>query len=219
MEKQTTTKSGLIVVSKTISALFTPFTIPFVAFFVLFTFSYLRIMPQQYKLIVLGIIFCFTILMPTFTIYLFQKLNKITSAELGERRRRYYPFLLTIVSYLFCLVMMLKLRIPWYMVSIIFTGLLVMVIFFLANLKWRLSEHMGGAGMVVGGLISFSMQFGYNPVWWLCILILITGMLGSARIISGRHSFGEVFFGFLIGFGCSTIILDPIHSPFLRLFF
>ena len=35
--------------------------IPFVAFFLLFFFTYLRIMPIQYKLIVLGIVYCFTI--------------------------------------------------------------------------------------------------------------------------------------------------------------
>jgi hypothetical protein len=54
----------LIRTAKVISAVFTPFSIPFLAFLVLFIFSYLRIMPLQYKLIVLGVVYCFTILMP-----------------------------------------------------------------------------------------------------------------------------------------------------------
>ncbi len=52
----------LIRTARIISGILTPFSIPFMAFLVLFLFSYLRIMPLQYKLIVLGIVYCFTIL-------------------------------------------------------------------------------------------------------------------------------------------------------------
>ena len=65
----------LIRTARIISGILTPFSIPFLAFLVLFLFSYLRIMPLQYKLIVLGIVYCFTILMPTMTIFLFRKVN------------------------------------------------------------------------------------------------------------------------------------------------
>ena len=59
------TDKTLIRAAKAVSVIFTPFSIPFVAFLILFVFSYLRIMPLQYKLIVLGVVYCFTILMPT----------------------------------------------------------------------------------------------------------------------------------------------------------
>ena len=62
------TDKTLIRAAKAVSVIFTPFSIPFVAFLILFVFSYLRIMPLQYKLIVLGVVYCFTILMPTLTI-------------------------------------------------------------------------------------------------------------------------------------------------------
>ena len=51
-------------VARITSIVFTPFSIPFLAFLVLFLFSYLRIMPILYKGIVLGIVYCFTILTP-----------------------------------------------------------------------------------------------------------------------------------------------------------
>ena len=41
-------------VARITSIVFTPFSIPFLAFLVLFLFSYLRIMPILYKGIVLG---------------------------------------------------------------------------------------------------------------------------------------------------------------------
>ena len=196
-------------VARITSIVFTPFSIPFLAFLVLFLFSYLRIMPILYKGIVLGIVYCFTILTPTITIFLFRKINGFARQELSERKKRYVPILLTIISYVFCLLMMRKLNIPWYMTGIIFVSLVISIICILVNLKWKLSEHMAGMGGIIGGLVSFSALFSYNPVVWLCLFILIAGILGSARIVLGHHTLGEVLSGFVVGLVCSFLILHP----------
>ena len=208
----------LIRTARVISSIFTPFSIPFLAFLILFLFSYLRIMPIQYKLIVLGVVYCFTILMPTLTIFLFRKINGFSPEDLGERKRRFMPFLLTITSYVFCLVMMHRLNIPWYMTGIILAALIMMVICIIVNLKWKLSEHMAGVGAIVGGLVSFSALFGYNPVWWLCLFILIAGVLGTARIILQHHTLGEVLVGFAVGLICSLLVLHPLSNILFRVF-
>lgn len=209
---------SLIRTARVISAIFTPFSIPFLAFLILFLFSYLRIMPIQYKLIVLGVVYCFTILMPTLTIFLFRKINGFSPEDLGERKRRFMPFLLTITSYVFCLVMMHRLNIPWYMTGIILAALIMMVICIVVNLKWKLREHMAGVGAIVGGLVSFSALFGYNPVWWLCLFILIAGVLGTARIILQHHTLGEVLVGFAVGLICSLLVLHPLSNILFRIF-
>ena len=178
-------------VARVTSIVFTPFSIPFLAFLVLFLFSYLRIMPILYKGIVLGIVYCFTILTPTITIFLFRK---------------------------FCLLMMRKLNIPWYMTGIIFVSLVVSIICILVNLKWKLSEHMAGMGGIIGGLVSFSALFSYNPVVWLCLFILIAGILGSARIVLGHHTLGEVLSGFVVGLVCAFLVLHPAYNFMFRVF-
>ena len=200
-------------VARVTSIVFTPFSIPFLAFLVLFLFSYLRIMPILYKGIVLGIVYCFTILTPTITIFLFRKINGFARQELSERKKRYVPILLTIISYVFCLLMMRKLNIPWYM-----TGIILSIICILVNLKWKLSEHMAGMGGIIGGLVSFSALFSYNPVVWLCLFILIAGILGSARIVLGHHTLGEVLSGFVVGLVCSFLILHPAYNLIFRVF-
>ena len=205
-------------VARITSIVFTPFSIPFLAFLVLFLFSYLRIMPILYKGIVLGIVYCFTILTPTITIFLFRKINGFARQELSERKKRYVPILLTIISYVFCLLMMRKLNIPWYMTGIIFVSLVISIICILVNLKWKLSEHMAGMGGIIGGLVSFSALFSYNPVVWLCLFILIAGILGSARIVLGHHTLGEVLSGFVVGLVCSFVILPPAYNLIFRVF-
>ena len=205
-------------VARITSIVFTPFSIPFLAFLVLFLFSYLRIMPILYKGIVLGIVYCFTILTPTITIFLFRKINGFARQELSERKKRYVPILLTIISYVFCLLMMRKLNIPWYMTGIIFVSLVISIICILVNLKWKLSEHMAGMGGIIGGLVSFSALFSYNPVVWLCLFILIAGIWGSARIVLGHHTLGEVLSGFVVGLVCSFLILHPAYNLIFRVF-
>ena len=199
-------------VARIISMVFTPFSIPFLSFLVLFLFSYLHMLPTIYKVYVLGIVYSFTILMPTVSIFLFRKINGIARHELGQRKKRYIPILLTILSYIFCWLMMRRLNLPPYMVGIIFSALLVSVICMIANLKWKLSEHMAGAGGVIGGLVAFSELFSYNPVGWLCIFILIAGVLGSARIVLRHHTLGEVLAGFVVGLVCTLLVLHPVSS-------
>ena len=189
-------------VARITSIVFTPFSIPFLAFLVLF----------------LGIVYCFTILTPTITIFLFRKINGFARQELSERKKRYVPILLTIISYVFCLLMMRKLNIPWYMTGIIFVSLVISIICILVNLKWKLSEHMAGMGGIIGGLVSFSALFSYNPVVWLCLFILIAGILGSARIVLGHHTLGEVLSGFVVGLVCSFLILHPAYNLIFRVF-
>lgn len=218
VEQHIITDKTLIRTAKVISVMFTPFSIPFMAFLILFVFSYLRIMPLQYKLIVLGVVYCFTILMPTLTIFLFRKINGFSPEDLTERKRRYIPFILTITSYVFCLLMMHRLNIPWYMTGIILAALIMMIICVIVNLKWKLSEHMAGAGAIIGGLVAFSALFGYNPIGWLCIFILIAGILGTARIILQHHTLGEVMGGFAVGLICSLLVLHPISKLVFRLF-
>ena len=218
MEEHIIADKTLIRTAKVISAVFTPFSIPFLAFLVLFIFSYLRIMPLQYKLIVLGVVYCFTILMPTLTIFIFRKINGFSPEELVERKRRYIPFILTITSYVFCLLMMHRLNIPWYMTGIILSALVVMIICVIVNLKWKLSEHMAGAGAVICGLVAFSALFSYNPVWWLCLFILVAGVLGTARIILRHHTLGEVMGGFAVGLICSLLVLHPLSNILFRIF-
>ena len=200
-------KDALFMAARIISAIFTPFMVPFVAFLLLFFFTYLRILPLQYKLTVrreytVFSVYCFTILLPMLGIYLLQKINGWTLRELGKREKRFLPYLITIMSYTGCFLTMYRIHLPRYMSGIIIATLLCMVICTSINLKWKISTHMASCGMIIGGLLSYSFIFQFNPIWWLCGFILLAGMLGSARIIVRQHTLNEVGGGFLVGLFC-----------------
>ena len=205
-ENEDARKSGkLYLASRIMSAVCTPFMVPFLAFFLLLFFTYLNVMPLAYKLAVLGVVYCFTILMPMLGIYLFQKVNGWTLRELGVRERRLVPYLMTIISYGACLVTLYKIHLPRYMSGIVTASLICMVICAAVNFRWKISTHMASCGMMVGGLLSYSFIFRFNPVGWLCVFILLAGLLGSARIIVRQHTLNEVGGGFLVGLFCGVI--------------
>ena len=203
--------------SRLVSWVFTPFLIPTLAFLTMFLFSYLRIMPIQFKLIVGNIVFVFTVLIPLLMIMLYKWISGLKIYDLGAREKRYMPFMLTIVSYASCVFMMWRLNIPWYMTGIVLVSLVAQVMCVLVNIRWKLSEHMAGTGCVVGGLLAFSTMFGYNPIPWLCLVILVSGVVGSARIILERHTLDEVLGGFALGLITAWSILNP-SSILFRLF-
>lgn len=210
------TERILLSAAKVASALFSPYYIAFVSFIILLCFSYLRIMPLTYKLIVLGVVYCFTIFIPTLTSFLFRKINGFSADDMMQRNPRFATFLVHLVSYATCLAIMRGLNIPWYMLGIILTALLIILLCIIVNVRWRLSEHMAGVGGLVGGLVAFSMLFGYNPVWWLSAIILVAGIVGTARMIQGHHTLGEVLWAFAAGMACAFMVLHPLYNHPLR---
>ncbi|MBR5541275.1 MAG: hypothetical protein IKU64_02805 [Bacteroides sp.] len=191
--------------SDILSVIFHPLLVPLFAFALLFVFSYLNIMPLPYQLFVLSIVGTFTILAPGLFIGIYKWINKWNLAELNERKRRFIPYLLTMMSYTTCLITMWKLHFPHYFSGILVSALIAMTICAILNFRWKVSVHLAGCGMYIGGLISYSMLFYFNPVWWLCGFILLSGIQGTARISYYQHTLLEVILGFMTGMFCGII--------------
>ncbi|MBQ5819387.1 MAG: hypothetical protein IIW32_05975, partial [Bacteroides sp.] len=119
-------------------------------------------------------------------------------------------------SYLVCIVLMAKLGMPWYLTAVPFASLLIMLLCYLLGIWWRVSLHMAAMGGVIGSLVMFAMLLGYNPVWALAALVLLAGMLGTARIVAGEHTNLQVFGGFAIGFIIACLLLYPTSSLLLQ---
>ena len=195
----------LYTAARILSAIFSPFWTPFLGFVLLFFCTYLSIMPLPYKITVLSLVFCFTVLLPIIGIFCYQKVNGWGIKELGERKKRFIPYLFTIMSYIGGILTMYRIHIPRYMSGILLAALICMLICSLINTKWKISTHTASIGMMVGGLLSYSFLFQFNPINALYIFILLSGMLGSARIIVRQHTLNEVVGGFFIGLFCGII--------------
>ncbi|WP_455072680.1 phosphatase PAP2 family protein, partial [Prevotella melaninogenica] len=49
--------------------------------------------------------------------------------------------------------------------------------------------------------------FNFNPMWWLCLTLIVSGFVGSSRMILRQHSLEQVASGFFLGIICSFITI------------
>ena len=132
----------------------------------------------------------------------------IALSILNRRQDRFMPLLVTLISYIFCALMMLKKHLPWYLNAIIFASILILCIHLLINAKLRVSEHMAAMGALTGGFISLTKLFEYDPLIGISISIFIAGLLGTSRMLLKHNNAWEILLGYLIGVACSLIALN-----------
>ena len=119
-----------------------------------------------------------------------------------------YFFAVTLLSYGACLVIMTKMNTAMFFRGVVMSALICQIVCVIINAWWKVSTHMVGMGGLVGALNAFSILFFYNPVWPFCALLLLSGALGTSRIILRQHSLAQVLVGFGIGYLCTmTFIL------------
>lgn len=201
-------EKNIILTARVLSMVFTPFYLPLVGLMALFIFSYMSLLPWQYKLMVLGLVYIFTILLPSIFIHLYRRYQGWDLIELGTRERRMVPYVISILCYFGCYYLMTMLHIPSFMARILLAALLIQIVCAVINVWWKISTHSAAIGGVAGAIVAFSFLFSFNPNWWLCVVLIIAGMVGSSRIILRQHSLAQVLTGFLVGLvlGFFTII-------------
>jgi len=197
----------LIKFANIFSAVFSPFYAPFWAFMWLFLFSYLRMWPIEYKGFIIGIVLMFTIIIPRLTIELFRRVNKWTHWQLSHREHRHMPYFITIASYVACVLLFMQLNTALFMRGIMLATLVTSLVCALINAWWKVSTHMAGMGGLFGTVISFSYLFYFNPIFPMCCMLLLAGIMGTSRMILRQHSLSQVIVGFLIGAVCAMIFI------------
>lgn len=200
-----TSEKSIIYTARIVSIIFTPFYLPLVGLILLFTLSYMKMLPMAYRLMVLIMVYFFTILLPTFLIRFYRQHQGWTLIELGQRERRMVPYFISILCYFTCIWLMEHLHIYHFIGSILMAALLIQMTCAVINTWWKISTHTAAIGGVAGALFGFSAIFGFNPVWWFCVVFIVAGMLGSARMILRQHSLSQVVTGFAVGFVCAAI--------------
>lgn len=205
MSKGRNREKSIILTARVVSMLFTPFYLPLVGMMALFAFSYLGLMPWGYKLQVLTLVYLFTILLPSVLIHLYRRYRGWTLIELGHKERRAVPYVISILCYFFCIYLMDLFHIPHFMGTILYAALFIQVVCALINVWWKISTHTAAIGGVAGALFVFGELFGFNPVWWLCVVLILAGILGTSRMILRQHSLLQVIVGFVVGIVCSVV--------------
>ena len=197
----------IILAARIISMLLTPFYLSVVGVLAIFSFSYLSMFPWQAKLSLVLLTYAFTVLIPSILIHLYRQYHGWTLFQLGHREKRMIPYVISILCYSLCLYIMDWLHLPHLLTAILTAALVIQILCAIINVWWKISTHTAAIGGVTGSLIGFSFLFSFNPMWWLCLVILVSGLVGSSRIILRQHSLSQVSMGYFLGIASSYLTI------------
>lgn len=153
------------------------------------------------RLLVLARVAYNTIFFPGLTILLLKGLGFIKSIFLKTQRERIIPYVATNLFYFWMyLVFRNQPAVPSELTAYIFGIFIASSIALLANNYFKISMHALGVGSLSGLVLCIIfMGFAYAIFLPAMIVFLVTGMVGSSRLLVGDHSPFEIYAGVAVG--------------------
>jgi hypothetical protein len=188
-------------ISKIISHIFHPLLVPTVGFMILFNSgTYLSYIPFNMKAWITSIVFVCTVFIPLMFIVFLRYQEIINNIQMKERRERYIPVLITFFLFVFCFYLIRRIDIPAMFRSFILGGMITLLCTFFITLRYKISIHMVGLGGLTAMVMFVSFYLKVDLSFYLILVILVTGMTGTARLLLNAHTPAEVYSGFMTGF-------------------
>jgi hypothetical protein len=191
----------LLLTARITSILFHPLLIPTLGFLLLFNSGlYFTLIPLGMKKMVLLIVLLSTCIFPALSIG-FLGLSSKFDLSMSKNTDRIIPLIFSSIFYYSGYLILRRLPIfPIYSFFLV-ASILVQIALLLISLRWKISTHSAAIGGLLGGFLALSFLFQENPLLILIALVLISGMVGTSRLILEKHTNEQIYSGFLLGFG------------------
>jgi len=178
-----------------------PMLMPTYAMLLLFSQDtfFVLILPDRLKLILTGLIFTNTMLLPLLMIWMMQRRGIISSLQMPERKERTLPFTVTALFYIATYLMMQNLGLPSVYSLFIIGGAVLIIVALITNLFWKISIHMMGMGGLLGGFIGLSLRMLVDVPGLILLLVTLAGLAGFARLKLNTHNSAQVYVGLIAG--------------------
>jgi hypothetical protein len=188
-------------IAKILSVLFHPLLMPTYGFLLLFgTGNYIATFtPDKLKLIILGITFVFTFLLPALNTIILLRSGRINSLQMETSRERRIPYISTTLYFFALFYLFQSAGFPPVFVILILGASISILLTFIINFKWKISAHAIGIGGIVGAVMGISLRLMIDLRVVMMFLILLSGCVGFARLKLNAHTPAQVYTGFLMG--------------------
>lgn len=155
------------------------------------------------------IVFALTFLFPLIWMVMMKRLDMIDSFHMEDAKQRIIPFVATATFYMWTTwmfksssVVTVTPRIPAnaFLFFMMAGASLSIFLGFIANNFTKVSLHTIAAGNLLGLMLPLIRISPYDLRLLLPAVILLAGLIGSARLALKAHEPREVYFGYFIGF-------------------
>ena len=191
-----------------ISILLHPMFMPILALHLtLLTLPSLAFTLSQNLLLIYGILIFSTMVLPLISIFWLMQKGKVSSLEMSNHKERSLPLFKTAIWMSFGYYLLQKLLFYTPILKAELLGaILIILLAAIISKFWKISLHLLGIGGVVGVFIALQIMHG-DFLYLLLLFILLSGLLGVARIKQKAHNYAQVYAGFLVGLSVELITL------------
>ncbi len=214
------------IAAQIISWLFIPLFMPIYALLLVFfvpaenavVFSNsLFFFPLVYKTFILTVFILLGVLAPAMSFIYLKLINVISTLEMEDRSERNIPLLITLIYCLllyfsFFYVMSMNIYLPKYIHALPFSGVLVAAACIFVNYKMKISLHAAGAGIFSGFIFAYLFEQIKFEFWLVPLVIVLSGLVMSARLYLNKHSHLEIYIGWSVAFVIT--LLSTFLYPF-----
>ncbi len=187
-------------ISKFISVIFHPVLIPTLGFFLLFNSGfYFSMLSWEAKRFILLVVLFSTGILPVLSVVILA-LNPKFDLLMENSRDRIIPLLSSSVFYYLGFVLLGRMKaFPVFKLFLV-ASVLVIIAMLLISFKWKISNHMAAVGGMTGTIFALSFRSGVNPILTILFVILISGIVGTARLALKKHDLKQLAAGYILGF-------------------
>ena len=194
--------------TKFISILLHPMFMPILALHLtLLVLPSLAFTLSQNLLLIYGILIFSTMVLPLISIFWLMQKGKVSSLEMSNHKERSLPLFKTVIwmSFGYYLLQNLLFYTPILKAELL-GAILIILLAAIISKFWKISLHLLGIGGVVGVFIALQIIHG-DFLYLLLLFILLSGLLGVARIKQKAHNYAQVYAGFLVGLSVELITI------------
>ena len=158
-------------------------------------------------------------LIPGIAISMMKTLGLVPKLDLEDRTARIGPFIATGILYLWLYASFNRLPdVPPIFKSAILGYVIALFTAFVLNIFSKISLHAIGMGSLIGMIMVTMLLFNYNSFQFgshtfsmyslLFLIIVLAGLVGSARMVLENPSSKDLYGGYLVGFSTQLIALQ-----------
>jgi len=158
-------------------------------------------------LLIYGILVFSTMVLPLVSIFWLMRKGEVSSLEMSNHKERSLPLFKTVIwmSFGYYLLQNLLFYTPILKAELL-GAIIIILIAAIVSKYWKISLHLLAIGGVVGVFIALQIIHG-DFLYLLLLFILLSGLLGVARIKQKAHNYAQVYAGFLVGLSVELITL------------
>ena len=193
-------------VAPVISYLFHPLVMPTLGLLLLLNSgTYISLLDPTAKRAILFVMALGTLIFPLIMLPILYYRHLVSNLQNASREERLIPQLIILILYIVTFIYFARLPlsrvIQAYVLSVVVTLFVVLIL----NLRFKVCMHTAALGGMAGLIIALISLFETPLQGVLIFTLLVGGITGSARLAMGVHSSGEIYAGYLLGFGVVLI--------------